>query len=67
MQRYLRQQQAEQTLGRLYEVGRLFTRTLDPTVVGQRLVEYLCLLMRAPNSAVYRLDKASGVLVAIAV
>lgn len=51
----------------LADVGRLISQSLDPEEVGQRIADIIRGLCTAQNSALYRLDPASGDLVALAV
>jgi PAS domain S-box-containing protein len=50
----------------LSAVGRLLVESLDLEVVAERIVEGLRLLLQAPAGSLYRLDPASGDLVAVA-
>ncbi len=47
-------------------VGRLLVETLDLAVVGERIVEGLRALLHAPAGSLYRVDRTSGDLVAVA-
>ncbi|MGH7278331.1 MAG: GAF domain-containing protein, partial [Candidatus Rokuibacteriota bacterium] len=51
----------------LADLGRLLSETLDPEKVGQRVADAICTLLEARSSALYRLDAATGSLVALTV
>ena len=57
--------QAERTAA-LAALGRELSGTLDPTTVGQRTVDSVAHLLRAPMAALFGLEPASGDLVGIA-
>lgn len=44
----------------LADVGRLLSETLDPEMVGRRVVEAICALLAARAAALYRLDQETG-------
>lgn len=50
----------------LAEVERLLAQSLDPQVVGRRIAEGALTLLKAQSAALFRLDPASGALVASA-
>src|SRR6185436_6334407 len=50
----------------LVALGRELSGTLDPTQVAQRTVDSIAHLLRARAAALFRLDPASGALVAVA-
>lgn len=56
--------QAERTAA-LAALGRELSGTLDPEQVAQRTVDSIAPLLRAPAAALFRLEPASGALVAI--
>jgi signal transduction histidine kinase len=51
----------------LAEVGRLLTQSLEVSVVTSRILDNVGQLLRAHSPSLYRLDPASGALVAVAV
>jgi len=51
----------------LADVGRLVSQSLDPEEVGRRVVDAVRSLLSASASALYRLDAASGDMIAVAV
>ncbi len=51
----------------LAEVGRALSHTLDADVIGQRIADTVRGLLRVQGSVLYRLEPASGDLVAVAV
>jgi signal transduction histidine kinase/ActR/RegA family two-component response regulator len=50
----------------LAEVGRDLTQSLEPALVGQRIVESVCELLRGWVAVLYAIDPATGDLVALA-
>ncbi len=59
-----RRRQAAESLA---EVGRLLTQSLDVRVVARRILDSVGALVRGHSPSLYRLDPATGALVAIAV
>jgi len=51
----------------LVEIGRLLARSLDPQVIEQRIIDSVGGLLNAPAAALFRLERESGDLVALAV
>jgi signal transduction histidine kinase/integral membrane sensor domain MASE1 len=50
----------------LAEVGYLLSQSLDAVEVGQRVVYHVCRLLKTRAAALYQLDPATGMLVALA-
>ncbi len=55
------------TAASLAEVGRLLSQSLDSLEVGQRVVDHVQKLLQVRAAALYQLEPASGMLVALAV
>ena len=64
-QLFLEAARRRETAERLAEVGRRISQSLDPRDVAQRIAESLRALLGVPVAVVYRLEPASGRLVAI--
>ncbi|MBI3327296.1 MAG: GAF domain-containing protein, partial [Nitrospinae bacterium] len=64
---YAQAEHRRQVAQSLAEVGNLLSQSLDPVEVGQRIVDNIRSLSQALASVLYRLDPASGDLVALAV
>ncbi len=56
--------QRRRTAEALAEVGRLLSQTLDPRVVGTRIVDSVQTLLAARSAILYSLDLSSGILTA---
>jgi signal transduction histidine kinase len=50
----------------LTEVAHLLSQSLDAVEVGQRVVQYVCRLLKVRAAALYQLDSDAGMLVAVA-
>jgi len=59
--------QQRDTAASLAEVGRLLSQSLDSLEVGQRVVDHVQKLLQVRAAALYQLEPASGMLVALAV
>ena len=57
-------EQRRQTAEALAEVGRLLSQTLDPRLVGTRIVDSVQTLLAARSAVLYSLDPSAGILTA---
>jgi signal transduction histidine kinase len=64
---YAAAEHRRRTAESLAEVGRLLSQSLDSLEVGQRVVDHVQKLLHARAAALYQLEPASGILVALAV
>ena len=62
----VREQEARIQAQALARVGRDLAQSLQPDVVGQRIVERVCVLLRARVAVLYAVDAESGDLLAVA-
>ena len=63
---YAAAERRRRTAESLAEVGRLLSQSLDSLEVGRRIVDHVQRLLQARVAALYRLEPASGTLVALA-
>jgi signal transduction histidine kinase/CHASE1-domain containing sensor protein len=63
---YAEAERRRRTAESLTEVGRLLSESLDSQEVGQRIVDHVQKLLQAQVAVLYKLEPASGILVAVA-
>jgi signal transduction histidine kinase/ActR/RegA family two-component response regulator len=61
-----REQEARVQAQALAEIGRDLTQSLEPAVVGQRIVESVCQLLQGWVAVLYAVDPSTGALLAVA-